>query len=285
MFQNNFYQLVRKKKKKTCSAVHGNEQACPIAVRASLAFPPHLTSPTLSTRPSKTTRADVLENCPLWPIKATMCSFICITCRWERRNATLTDCLFKCIIGRSCLEDDAPCKAFLALTLTWLANDDTLLKKKYKGTVLINASPFHLLSVTFAKIKADETASHAWLLPDWTGWHPGSANDLELHCDDLEFPLFVKQCVKVLLSNYYGKLWLEDQLQSTLTWKLVSFQPGFFANILTRAWQGIEVTSIVSTAYRHKYKNISATVHGTFSSVFKSFRLEKKKVFWYNWVI
>lgn len=35
--------------------------------------------------------------------------------------------------------------------------------------VLINASPVHLLSVTFAKIKADETASRAWLLPDWTG--------------------------------------------------------------------------------------------------------------------
>lgn len=166
-------------------------------------------------------------------------------------------------------------KRFVALTLTWLASDDTLLKKN-KGIVLINASPFHLLSVTFAKIKADETASRASLLPDWTGWRPGSANDLELHCDALEFALFVKQCVKVLLSNYYGELWLEDQLQSTLTWKLVSFQPGFFANILTRAWQGIEVGSIVSTAYRHEYKNVSATVHGTFSSVFKSFRLEKK---------
>lgn len=49
----------------TCSAVHGSEQASPIAVSPSLAFPPHLTSPTLSTKPSKTTEAEVLENCPL----------------------------------------------------------------------------------------------------------------------------------------------------------------------------------------------------------------------------
>lgn len=34
----------------------------------------------------------------------------------------------------------------------------------------------------------------------------------------------------------------------TVTWKLVSFQPGFLANILTKAWQGITVISMVSTA-------------------------------------
>lgn len=52
-------------KVKTCSAVHGSEQASPIAVIPSLAFPPHLISPTLSTKPSKTIEADVFENCPL----------------------------------------------------------------------------------------------------------------------------------------------------------------------------------------------------------------------------
>lgn len=51
-----------------------------------------------------------------------------------------------------------------------------------------------------------------------------------------------------LLWRYFGKVWLEDRPPPKLTWKLVSFQPGFFANILTRAWQGIEVVSIVSTA-------------------------------------
>lgn len=65
----------------TCSAVHGSEQASPIAVSASLAFPPHFTSPTLSTKPSKTTEAEVLEKFPLRATRATMCSLICITCR------------------------------------------------------------------------------------------------------------------------------------------------------------------------------------------------------------
>lgn len=35
-----------------------------------------------------------------------------------------------------------------------------------------------------------------------------------------------------------------------VTWKLVSFQPGFLANILTRAWQGMAPASMVSTACR-----------------------------------
>lgn len=77
-FLNEFDGL--EEKYQTCSAVHGNEQDSPMAVRASLAFPPHLTSPTLSTRPSRTTEADVLENCPLWATRATIWSFICITC-------------------------------------------------------------------------------------------------------------------------------------------------------------------------------------------------------------
>lgn len=67
----------------TCSAVQGSWQASAIAVSASLALLPHFTSPILSTRPSRTICADVLEKVPFWAIKATIWSFICITCKQE----------------------------------------------------------------------------------------------------------------------------------------------------------------------------------------------------------
>lgn len=47
----------------------------------------------------------------------------------------------------------------------------------------------------------------------------------------------------------------------TITWKLVSFQPGFLANILTKAWQGITALSMVSTALRQKLKHGLTFLH------------------------
>lgn len=67
----------------TCSAVQGNWQASAIAVSASFALFPHFTSPILSTRPSSTICADVLEKVPFWATKATIWSFICITFKRE----------------------------------------------------------------------------------------------------------------------------------------------------------------------------------------------------------
>jgi len=41
-----------------------------------------------------------------------------------------------------------------------------------------------------------------------------------------------------------------------LTWKLVSFQPGFLASIRTKAWQGISTVSMVSTACKQTHQRI-----------------------------
>lgn len=45
---------------------------------------------------------------------------------------------------------------------------------------------------------------------------------------------------------------LSTAVTQTVTWKFVSFQPGFFASILTKAWQGITALSMVSTAWKQK---------------------------------